>query len=816
MGFRPALSTPTIAAKVNNTAEIADKSSRNVSSLVLQWHSNSMRWTAAAAILGWAAVASAAAPAPLTTLQAIHALTNAEASHLLPVVFEATVTYWRPYEETMFVQEGGVAIYIEATTGARFVPGDRVLIRGTTQPSFRPYVLSGDITLLHHGPVPGPVPADFDHLIRGDFDCQFVTVRARVRTADLVVSTNVPSIALEMNTNGGEIDAVVDSDDTSATRRLLDADVEITGAVSGRFDGKMQQTGILLHISSLADVRVVEQAKADPWSLPVTPMDRILSSYHVNNLAQRIRVHGTVTYYQPGSMLVLQDGDKSLWIQTQTRTALRIGSKADAIGFPAVQDGFLTLTGSEIEERQEYEPATPLKEDPDLLASSKHLFDLVSVEGTVLAAVREATQDQYILASDGQLFSAIYRHPVSVDGASADPPPLKDVPLGAKVQVTGICMLSSSNPFDGKVPFDILMRSFDDIAVIARPSSINVRNLSIAVGALLLAILAVGAWGWTLKAKVRVQTAALAARIEAEAALERRMAQLEHRRSQILEDINGARPLADIIADVTDGVSFRLGGAPCWCEIAGGARLGLYPLDTSGLRVVHEEIPSRTGGVLGVLSAGFDPEAPAGPDEQDALSMGTKLAALAIETRRLYADLHHRSEFDQLTDIHNRFSLEKYIGALIEESRDTAGVFGLIYIDLDQFKQVNDVYGHRVGDLYLQEAAERMKRQLRSADMLARLGGDEFAAALPLVGSRAQAEEIARRLERSFDAPFTVSGHKLRGSASVGVALYPEDGTTKDSLLSAADAAMYVTKHTRQLDSALAAQEDSFEAKDRA
>jgi diguanylate cyclase (GGDEF)-like protein len=774
------------------------------------------RWTIASAILGWSAVTWAAAPVPLTTLRAIHFLTNPEASHLLPVAFQATVTYWRPYEETMFVQDGDVAIYIEAKTRAQFVPGDRILIRGTTQPSFRPYVLSDDIKLLHHGPVPEPVPADFDRLIRGDFDCRFVTVRARIRTADLVVSTDVPNISLEMNTDGGEIDAVVDSNDSSATKRLLDADVEVTGAVSGRFDGKMQQTGVLLHISSLSDVRIVRQAGADPWSLPVTPMDRILSSYHANDLSQRIRVHGTITYYQPGSMLVLQDGDKSLWIQTQTRTPLRIGNEADAIGFPDVQNGFLTLTGGEIQERQEYEPVKPLKEDPDLLASSKHLFDLVSVEGTVLAAVREATQDQYILASDGQLFSAIFRHPVAKDGTLAAQPPLKDVPLGSRVQVTGICMLTSSNPFDGKVPFDILLRNFDDIAVIDRPSSLSVRNLSVAVGALLLTIFAVGAWGWTLKSKVRRQTAALSARIEAEAALERRMAQLEQRRSQILEDINGARPLAEIIEEIVELESFRLHRAPCWCEIAGGARLGAYPLDTSGLRVVHKEIPSRSGAVLGVLSAGFDPDAPAVPDEQEALSVGTKLAALAIETRRLYADLHHRSEFDQLTDIHNRFSLEKYVGDLIEESRDTAGVFGLIYIDLDQFKQVNDAYGHRVGDLYLQEVAERMKRQLRSADMLARLGGDEFAAVLPLVGNRAQADEIAHRLERSFDAPFSVSGHTLRGSASVGIALYPEDGTSKDSLLCAADAAMYVTKHTRQLDGALAAQEDSIETEDRA
>jgi len=65
--------------------------------------------------------------------------------------------------------------------------------------------------------------------------------------------------------------------------------------------------------------------------------------------------------------------------------------------------------------------------------------------------------------------------------------------------------------------------------------------------------------------------------------------------------------------------------------------------------------------------------------------------------RRLYSDLVHRSEFDLLTDIHNRFSLDKHLNALIEEARMKASIFGLIYIDLDDFKQVNDVYGHQVG-----------------------------------------------------------------------------------------------------------------------
>ena len=118
-------------------------------------------------------------------------------------------------------------------------------------------------------------------------------------------------------------------------------------------------------------------------------------------------------------------------------------------------------------------------------------------------------------------------------------------------------------------------------------------------------------------------------------------------------------------------------------------------------------------------------------DEEKALSSAAELATLAIETRRLHADLVHRSEFDLLTDVQNRFSFERHLDRLIGEARNSAGIFGVIYIDLDDFKSVNDLYGHQVGDLYLQQVTSRMKRQLRPGDMLARLGGDEFAVLVP-------------------------------------------------------------------------------------
>ena len=504
----------------------------------------------------------------MTTLQAVHALTNAEAAHALPASFQATITYFRQYEKTMFVQDGDAAIYVQATTSAKLVPGDRVLIKGTTHESFRPYVLSSDITLLSHSALPEPIPATHDELIRAEHDSMFVTVHARVRAADIVNTSNVNSTYLQMVGDGGTIDATVDSNDAGMLQGLLDAELEVTGAASGNFDGKMQMTGILIHVTSFANIKILKRAVANPLSLPITPMDQILNGYHVQVLSQRARVHGIITYYQPGQAIVLQDGLKSLWIQTRSIAPQQIGDVADVTGFPGLHDGFLTLTNGEVYDDHVQAPVIPQPATWGKLVLSKNVFDLVSIEGLVVSEIREAAQDEYVLTADGQMFSAILRHPPSASLVPLPPPPMRQIPVGARIRVTGICMLDDPNPFNVQVPFTILMRSYDDMVVVTKPPWLNVRNLIITVGVLLLLVIAAGAWGWTLKSKVHRQTVAMAARIESEAALERRNVQLEQRRSRILEDINGSKPLAEILEGITEMVSLRLDGAPCWCEIA--------------------------------------------------------------------------------------------------------------------------------------------------------------------------------------------------------------------------------------------------------
>src|SRR5208337_3139173 len=106
-----------------------------------------------------ASTAGAAAPASLTTLRAIHALTNSEAGPALPVAFEATVVYSRGYERLLFVQDGGDAIFVRPPTSDQLAPGDRILIRGKTQGSFHPIVIAESIALLQHGALPAPIPA---------------------------------------------------------------------------------------------------------------------------------------------------------------------------------------------------------------------------------------------------------------------------------------------------------------------------------------------------------------------------------------------------------------------------------------------------------------------------------------------------------------------------------------------------------------------------------------------------------------------------------------------------------------------------------
>lgn len=155
---------------------------------------------------------------------------------------------------------------------------------------------------------------------------------------------------------------------------------------------------------------------------------------------------------------------------------------------------------------------------------------------------------------------------------------------------------------------------------------------------------------------------------------------------------------------------------------------------------------------------------------------------------------HSRALRDPLTGLPNRVLLEDRIDQALRQSRRSGGSFTLIVIDLDGFKDVNDVRGHRAGDTVLRKLAQRFETILRESDTVARVGGDEFVVLSMGTGGGDDAATLVGRLRHALRGPFPVDGATVEIDGSIGWAVYPEDGATSDDLLARADGQMYATK----------------------
>jgi len=153
----------------------------------------------------------------------------------------------------------------------------------------------------------------------------------------------------------------------------------------------------------------------------------------------------------------------------------------------------------------------------------------------------------------------------------------------------------------------------------------------------------------------------------------------------------------------------------------------------------------------------------------------------------------HQAHFDALTDLPNRFLALDRLKQVINDTRHDEPV-AVLFLDLDDFKKVNDSLGHETGDKLLIEAAERLTQTVRSADTVARLGGDEFIILLQGLKNAADTRPVVEHLLKQFRAPFRVDGRELMLTVSIGIAIYPDNGKSSSELLRNADSAMYHAK----------------------
>jgi diguanylate cyclase (GGDEF)-like protein len=156
--------------------------------------------------------------------------------------------------------------------------------------------------------------------------------------------------------------------------------------------------------------------------------------------------------------------------------------------------------------------------------------------------------------------------------------------------------------------------------------------------------------------------------------------------------------------------------------------------------------------------------------------------------------VRHLALHDALTGLPNRVLLKDRLEHAVASALRTSHRVGLLFIDLDGFKGVNDAFGHEVGDRFLKQMAVKLQQCVRRSDTLARLGGDEFVVLLENLHDIQDAARLAEKIVRSVSEPVHVGSHVLESGASVGIACFPDDGRSAEELMKHADAAMYATK----------------------
>lgn len=164
------------------------------------------------------------------------------------------------------------------------------------------------------------------------------------------------------------------------------------------------------------------------------------------------------------------------------------------------------------------------------------------------------------------------------------------------------------------------------------------------------------------------------------------------------------------------------------------------------------------------------------------------------ETVKLEEELSHQANHDSLTKLPNRALFQDRLTQTIASAQRNNGQFALLFIDLDQFKKINDSLGHNIGDDVLIHVASRLEKSLREQDSLARLGGDEFTVILKNIKNIQGASKVAKKIIDSMKEPILTNNHSLYVSSSIGISIYPKDATTQADLIKYADTAMYKAK----------------------
>ncbi len=728
------------------------------------------------------AISQTPRPVEFTSVHQIRLL-KASTNTAVNAHLHAVVTYYDSVAPNLFVQDatGGIWVDLRGTAVKPPSPGQVIDLRGVVGFGYSPYIQSPNWTVTGKSTPPNSRVISYDDATTGSFDGQWVQLDGVVRSFVQQAEGNV--LVIDVATPTGAFKVRVPDYHGPFPVQLVDAKVRFSGVCGASFNGRNQFVSFHLFMPSLESLRVLEGPPKDPFAVPVIPIADVRRFSADLPVEHRVKVVGTVTARFSQQGIYMTDGSGGLYAESQDGSPIRDGDQVEVIGFPAAGNFSPVLKSASFRPTGQHFLPTITPITGRVALKGKFDAQLISMTGTLTNYLQHLDKRKLVVESDDHVtFEADLAH----SGAS----PL-NIADGSRISLTGICTVKADengNPAE----FEIVLRSPQDIQVLSVPTRLTPERAVFLLFGLAMATLGVIGWVFILRRRVHRQTEIITEKLKNEMALEERYRNIFERNltGLYIAEVDGR------ILDCNDACARMLGYHGRHELLGNSARAEQIVqkfhetvADTSftiGTEQSFERLDGTEGWALCSLRA------VGGEGDERRIFEGS---LVDITERKLAEDrIQFLAYFDSLTHLPNRALVHDRLSRAVAVAKRERQKLGVLHLDIDSFKVINDCLGHSRGDELLQSIAQRLQACAREEDTVARLGGDEFLIALGPINSAADAALVAERIANELKPAFNLNGNSLNVTCSIGISIYPDHGNDVETLIKNADAAMYASK----------------------